>query len=162
MAEPVTGWFDGDDKIARAIKEAGNDIAAGLQSVAAALSALVPPVIAVKANLIYSINGGIPMGAPVSGVVGNTASPSFTEAAANGAAIAPIGPVVYASDNPGVVSVDANTGIATLVSAGTANVSALDQGNGLTDTVAFTVTAAPPPVAVSASLSYTLNAARRR
>lgn len=98
----------------------------------------------------------------LAGIVGNTASPMFTEAAADGSAVAPIGPVVFASDNPAVVTVDANTGVATLVSAGTANVSSLDQGNGLTDSVAFTVSSAPPPVATSATLSYTLNPSRRR
>ena len=114
-----------------------------------------------KARLTYSIGGSMP-GNTISGVVGNTATPHFSEADASGNPVAPIGPVIYASDNTAVVTVDANTGVATLVSAGTANVSALDQGNNLTDTVAFTVSGGAPAVATSASLSYTLNASRRR
>jgi hypothetical protein len=101
------------------------------------------------------------MGNPVTGAPGNTATPTFTESAADGSSVAPIGPVQYASDNTAVVTVDASTGIATLQGAGIANVSALDTGNGLTDSVAFTVTPTTP-VAVSASLNYSLNPSRRR
>lgn len=152
-------WDHDDEQLAHAIKEAGDDIALGLFAVARALEAIV--LKAVKARLLYSIGGNMP-GNTLSGIVGNTASPTFVENAADGSLVAPIGPVVYASDNPAVVSVDANTGVATLVAPGTANVSALDQGNNLTDSVAFSVSAAPPPAAVSATLSYTLNPAVRR
>ena|ERR1022692_5095506 len=137
-------------------------INASTAAIVAAIMGGQPPLEAVSATLTYTINGGTIMGAPVTGVVGNTATPTFAEASASGLNVAPIGPVVYASDNPAIVSVDPNSGVATLLAAGTANVSGLDQGNSLTDTVAFTVSAAPPPVAVSASLNYTLNASRRR
>ena len=149
---------DGLEQIAKAIRESGDDVAAALLAVAEAILALVPK--AVIAHLSYSITGGS-MGNPVNGAPGNTATPMFTEAAADGSSVAPIGPVLFASDNPAIVSVDSNTGIATLVAAGTETVSALDQGNGLTDSVLFTVTAVVP-VAVSASLQYTLNPSRRR
>jgi hypothetical protein len=139
--------------------ETREDINSSTQEI---LAALAPPVLASTATLLYSIQGGTNMGAPISGTVGNTATPTFTEATATGVNVAPIGPVVYASDTPANVTVDPNTGVATLVAAGTANVSALDQGNGLTDSVAFTVTAAPPPVATTASLNYTLSPTRRR
>lgn len=157
----MTPWWGEDDKaIARAIKEAGDDIQAGLLAVAGAIKGLGPKV-AITLHLSYSIGGNMP-GNTLSGIVGNTASPTFIENAADGSAVAPIGPVSFASDNPGVVSVDATTGVATLVSPGTANVSALDSGNGLTDSVAFSVSAAPPPPAVSATLSYQLNPSIRR
>lgn len=78
------------------------------------------------------------------GKVGNTFSSAVAETA-GGIPIPPIGPLVFASDNPAVVSVDPSTGKGALVSAGTANVSVIDQGNGLTDTVVVTVAAEPPP-----------------
>lgn len=61
-----------------------------------------------------------------------------------------IGPVIFGSDNPSVATVDANTGALTYVSAGVANISGTDAGNGLTDSSALTVSAA---VAVSATLT---------
>lgn len=101
------------------------------------------------------------MGAAVSMNVGNTASPSVVETAA-GVTVAPIGPLVFASDNSSVVSVDPSTGVATGVSAGTANVSVIDQGNNLTDSVAFTVSAVAPPPADTLSLNYSVNPTGRR
>lgn len=137
-------------------------IQASTDAIVAAIQGSAPPEKAVAANLTYSI-GGIPMGAPVTGAPGNTGTPTFAEADVNGASVAPIGPVIYASDNTAVVTVDSSTGVATLVSAGTANVSALDQGNGLTDSVAFTVTGGGGGgTAVSATLNYTINPASRR
>lgn len=64
----------------------------------------------------------------------------------------PVGPVVYASDNTGVATVDA-TGKIAAVSVGSCNISATDQGNSLTASAPLTVEAA---VAVSATL--TINA----
>lgn len=153
-----------DKKLADAIEDGAEDtiraIKASTAAIVAAIQGSAPPEKAVEATLTYSI-GGNPMGAPVSGAPGNTATPTFSEADANGVSVAPIGPVIFASDNTAIVSVDASTGIATLVAAGTANVSALDSGNGLTDSVAFTVTAVVP-VATTATLNYSLNPARRR
>lgn len=90
--------------------------------------------------------------------VGQTYNPAVVESNATTPTIPPIGPLVYASDNTAVVTVDATSGVATMVAAGTANVSVLDQGNGLTDTVAFTVSAVTPPPnpATALTLSYTL------
>ena len=94
------------------------------------------------------------MGAPVTVPVGHTGSSSVVETVkATGVVVPPIGPIVYASDNTAVATID-SAGNWTAVAAGTANVSALDQGNGLTDTVAVTVTAAPP---VADTLTLTLN-----
>ena len=149
------------NEVEKSIKDAIEDSSEAIISAIQAIVPVPPPPEAVAAKLQYTIQGGT-MGSPVSGVVGNTATPVFAEATATGVAVAPIGPVVYASDNPANVTVDPNTGIVTLVAAGTANVSALDQGNGLTDSCAFTVSAAPPPVATTASLNYTLNPTRRR
>jgi uncharacterized protein YjdB len=102
------------------------------------------------------------MGAPVSGNVGQVYNPTVVE---SNSTIPSIGPLAYASDTPAVVTVDPNTGIATCVAAGTANVSVTDEGNNLTDTVAFTVAAPPPPplpTATTLTLTYTPAATKRR
>jgi hypothetical protein len=101
------------------------------------------------------------MGAPVSGSVGNVFDPTVVESAA-GVPVQTVGPITFASDNAAVVSVDPNTGIATCASAGTANVSALDTTNNLTDTVAFTVSAVVPPPADKLDLEYALAPAKKR
>jgi hypothetical protein len=141
--------------------KAQNKVALMLQSIAQAIEDLVPPPsVADKLVLLYTL-GGNTMGAPVSGSVGNTAAPTVVETAA-GVPVAPIGPLAYASDNTAVVTVDPNSGVATLVAAGTANVSVIDQGNNLTDTVAFTVGSVAPPPADTLLLSYVLNPTKRR
>lgn len=152
-----------DDELARAIAEAGSEISFGLNAIADALKALAPPPkpVADKLTLSYTLKGGNIMGASVTGNVGNTASPTVVETAA-GTPVAPVGPLAFASDNAAVVSVDPSTGVATLVSAGTANVSVIDQGNSLTDTVNFSVSGGITPPADKLNLTYTLNAARRR
>lgn len=73
-----------------------------------------------------------------------------------GSVVPPPGPkgIIFASDNPAVATVDAS-GNPTGVSAGTANLTALDQDNNLTDTSQVTVVAAPPPTAVS--MTYDLS-----
>ena len=152
------------EAIAKAIAMAGSEISFGLSALAEAIKSLVPPKPkADKLILLYQeleqlvyIKGGKFVGAPISGHVGNTASPTVLETAA-GVPVAPVGPLAYASDNTAIVTVDPTTGVATMVAPGTANVSVIDQGNGLTDTVAFTVAAAPPPIADKLTLSYTLN-----
>lgn len=75
-----------------------------------------------------------------------------------GTPIPPPGPkgIIYASDNPAVATVDTN-GNPTGVSAGTANLTALDQDNNLTDTSVCTVVGAGPTTAVS--MTYDLSAA---
>jgi uncharacterized protein YjdB len=74
-----------------------------------------------------------------------------------GSPVPPPGPkgIVYASDNTAVATVDAS-GNPTGVSAGTANLTALDQDNNLTDTSVVTVVAAGPGPAVS--MTYDLSA----
>lgn len=140
-----------------AILIAGREIAEAILEVA---NALVPK--ATKLTLQYTLEGGTTMGTPVTGTVGQVFDPTVVESNATTPSIQPIGPLVYASDTPASVTVDPNTGIATLVAAGTANVSVIDQGNGLTDTVAFTVTTVTPPVATALSLEYALAAAAKR
>jgi len=106
------------------------------------------------------------MGAPVPGaIVGQVYDLAVVESNPTTPSIQPIGPIVYSSDNVAVVAVSttaAGVEIATVVGPGTANVSALDQGNGLTDTVAFTASPAPPPVATTLTLTATLAAAKNR
>lgn len=140
-----------EDKIAQAIVLASYKIQNALLEIA---NAIQPR--AAKLRLSYQLEGGT-MGAPVTGaVVGQTYNPTVVESNATTPSIPPIGPLVYASDNTAAVTVDATSGVATMVAAGTANVSVIDQGNNLTDTVAFTVAAAGPPVATNLALSYTL------
>jgi uncharacterized protein YjdB len=101
------------------------------------------------------------MGNPVSGTVGQVYDPTVVESNSTTPSIQPIGPLVYASDNTAAATVDPNTGIVTLVASGTANVSVIDQGNSLTDTVAFTV-AAPVSPATALDLEYSLAPAAKR
>jgi hypothetical protein len=140
-----------EDEISRAILIAGDRIASAILEVAMGLAPR-----ATELSLLYSLEGGTIMGSPVTNaVVGQVYNPSVVESNASTPSIPPIGPLVFTSDNTAVVTVDAG-GIATMVGAGTANVSVVDQGNSLTDSVAFTVVAAPPPVATSLALNFTL------
>jgi len=139
-----------EDEIAQAILIAGEEITNALLEVAKALEGR-----ASKLTLLYVLQGGT-MGSPVTNAsVGQNYNPSVVESNSTTPSIPPIGPLVFASDNTAVVTVDAG-GIATMVSAGTANVSVIDQGNNLTDTVTFTVVVVGPPVATNLTLNYTL------
>jgi hypothetical protein len=141
-----------ENEISEAILIAGTEIANAILEVALALTPR-----ATKLVLHYSLEGGTTMGSPVTNaVVGQTYNPNVVESNPTTPSIPPIGPLVYASDNTAVVTVDPTSGVATMVAAGTANVSVIDQGNSLTDTVAFTVAAVTPPVATTLVLNYTL------
>lgn len=72
-----------------------------------------------------------------------------------GNVVAPLQEVQYSSDNVAVATVD-GAGNVTAVSAGTANITGLDGGNGLTASDVLTVTAVVP-VAVSATGVLTAN-----
>jgi uncharacterized protein YjdB len=94
-------------------------------------------------------------------VGGNGALASFQEwsgPSGTGSQVPPVGPVTFASDNPAVATVDESGNVAA-VAPGTANISALDAGNGLTASDVVTVSAAPPPPAQSATLVLTANSA---
>lgn len=100
------------------------------------------------------------MGKPVSGTVGQVYTPTVTESNPSNPSIQPIGPLVFSTDNAAIVAVDPNSGLATLASTGSANVSVLDQGNNLTDTVNFTVAPAVSP-ATALDLEYNLTASTK-
>ena len=148
------------EKIARAILVAGEQIADALQAIAAALT---PPK-AGRITLFATLSlGGTRMSNPIpSAIVGQVYKLSVVESNATTPSIPPVGPVVYASDNPAVVAVStdaAGSEISTVIAPGTATVSALDQGNGLTDSILFTASAPPPPpppVATTLTLDATL------
>lgn len=96
--------------------------------------------------------------------VAGTATATFLEwsgAGGTGVQVPPVGAVTYSSDTPAVATVDPNTGIVTGVSAGTANISGADAGNSLTASDVLTVVAAPPPVAVSATLTLVANSSAK-
>ena len=117
---------------------------------------------AVRARLTYSIQGECRMATtPLALIVGQTANPTFLEFDAAGDSEPIVGPVTYAADSSGAVSVDPNSGVATAVNptdAGSvATVTATDASNSLSASASFTVSPATPPVAVSATLSYTAN-----
>ena len=82
---------------------------------------------------------------------GNGAQAAFKEfdgPNGTGNVVPPVGLVVFSSDNTAVATVD-QTGKITPVAAGTANISAVDQGNTLTAKDILTVT----DTAVSATLT---------
>lgn len=106
--------------------------------------------------------GGTTMGQPSNIQVGQTGFGKVTEwsgANGTGSAVPPPGPlgIIYASDNVAVATVDAG-GNPTGVSAGTANVTALDQDNNLTDTSVVTVSAVTPPPPPAVSMTYDTSA----
>jgi hypothetical protein len=147
------------EKIARAILVAGEQIADALQAVAAALIHLASPI----RMTLFATLGGTRMSNPIaSAIVGQVYKLSVVESNATTPSIPPVGPVVFASDNPAAVAVStdaAGSEIATVIAPGTATVSALDQGNGLTDSILFTASAPPPPpppVATTLTLDATL------
>jgi hypothetical protein len=89
--------------------------------------------------------------------VGGTASSAFQEfdgPSGTGNPVANAGPANFESDNPAVATVDAASGIATGVGAGTCNIKGTDSVNGLAASDVLTVEA-PAPVAQSATLVLT-------
>lgn len=84
---------------------------------------------------------------------GKGAQATFTEfdgPNGTGDKVAPIGPVVFASDNTAIAAVDPASGLVTAVAVGSCNISGTDQGNNLTASDSLTVAPAP---AVSATLT---------
>lgn len=76
-------------------------------------------------------------------VTGNGAQATFTEFTGpngTGNQVAPVGPVVYSSDNTSVATVDSN-GLCNAVGIGTCNITGTDQGNSLTASDTLTVVA---------------------
>lgn len=146
-----------ENEIIRELIEQGNltryTILQAADAIVNALAALAPQR-ATKLVLHYTLKGET-MGASVTAVVGQVYNPSVVESNATTPNIPPIGPLVFATDNAAAVAVDA-AGVATMIGSGSANVSVLDQGNGLTDTTAFSVAAPPPPVADKLTLDYKL------
>lgn len=139
---------DEKDELARAILIAGDQISDGLFKVAAAIQALVPPKADTLSAILIPEKGASMFAkteAPLTVPVGTTGTTTVVETA-KGVQVPPVGPIVYASDNPAVATY-ATDGTWAAVAPGTCNMSQLDQGNGLTDTTPLTVTAAPPPVA---------------
>lgn len=156
-------FFGNDDKdVIKAIREVGRSIDERLEVISLAISSIANALTqkATRLILLYNLKGGNKMGAPVSGSVGQVFNPTVVESNPTTPSIPPIGPLVFASDNAAVVTVDA-AGNASCVAAGSANVSCMDQGNGLTDTVAFAVSGVTPPPATSLTLSYNLQPAAR-
>jgi len=102
---------------------------------------------------------------PASIAVGGQATAVFTEFSGpngSGSVVAPVGSISFASDNPSVATVDPVSGIATGVSAGTANISGADSGNQLTASDVLTVTGGGSGAAQSATLVLTADASSAR
>lgn len=92
--------------------------------------------------------------------VGGSATATYLEwsgPSGTGVQVPPTGTVSYSSDTPGVATVDPNTGICSGVGPGTTNISGTDSGTGLSASDVLTVQAAPPPPAVSATLTLVAN-----
>jgi hypothetical protein len=142
-----------DIDIARAILIVGEQLSDALFAVVNALAALVPPKPPTPDRLICTLithkGERRPMlrrvEAPMSVNVGTTGTTVVVETA-KGVIVPTVGPIVYASDNPAVATYAAD-GTWAAIAPGVANMSQLDQTNGLTDTTQLTVTVAPPPVA---------------
>ena len=121
----------------------------------------IVPRKAVRATLTYAIQGETMATTPLALIVGQTANPTYTEFDAQGNSEPVVGPVTYAADASGAVTVDPNSGVATAAAPtadGTvATVTATDAANGLFASASFTVSPPAPPVAVSATLTYTAN-----
>lgn len=95
---------------------------------------------------------------PATILVGATATSLFQEWTGpngTGTVVPNAGTIAYTSDNTAVATVDPASGIATGVSAGTANITGTDGANNLTASDVLTVNAPPPPPAVSATLTLT-------
>lgn len=101
-------------------------------------------------------------GPAVSGVVGNTFSPTDVESNSTTPIIPITETITTASDNPGVISVvDSPASLATAVGSGTANVTRLGATTGLSSTTTFTITGGVGPVPTDLTSTWAPNAARR-
>jgi hypothetical protein len=94
----------------------------------------------------------MPLTVHVNDVPGTALFQEWSGPSGTGIVVPPVGTVTYASDNTAVATVDPNSGQLAYVSAGTANISGTDAGNGLTASDVLTVSAA---TAVSATLTLT-------
>lgn len=104
------------------------------------------------------LNSGGTMPATI--LVGGTANSLFQEwtgPGGTGTVVPNAGAPAFVSDNPAVATVDPASGVATGVSVGTANITGTDPVNSLAGSDVLTVNAAPPPPAVSATLTLTAN-----
>jgi hypothetical protein len=165
MDEEKRGWFGHDEneilkQIAKTLKAFEEDFDEFL----ALVRKFVQPQ-PVRATLTYATQQGETTDmatTPLALFVGQTAVPTFSEFDANGIVVPVVGPVTYAADTSGAISVDPNTGIVTGVNetppnGTTAGVIATDANNGLTASASFTVSAVVPPPATSATLTYAAN-----
>jgi hypothetical protein len=102
------------------------------------------------------------MGNPATiGATGGLATvQEFSGPGGTGSVVPTVGPIVFASDNVAVATVDPASGAITAVAPGSCNISALDKTNNLTDSVAVTVSLVAG--AQSLVLTVTPNAATRR
>lgn len=93
-----------------------------------------------------SVNGEPIMGAPASIHVNSTTAQvifqEFDGPNGTGNKVPPVGPMSFTSDTPATLTVDPASGKISPVAIGTATVTTLDTGNGLSDTNLVTVSAA--------------------
>lgn len=97
---------------------------------------------------------------PATILVGGTANSLFQEwtgPSGTGTVVPNAGAPAFVSDNPAVATVDPVSGVATGVSAGVANITGTDPVNSLSASDVLTVNTAPPPPAVSATLTLSPN-----
>ena len=95
---------------------------------------------------------------PATIVVGKTANSLFQEwtgPSGTGTVVPNAGAPAFTSSDTTVATVDPASGVATGVAPGTATITGTDPVNSLTASDVLTVTAAPPPPAVSATLTLT-------
>jgi len=109
-----------------------------------------------SATLKFSGGSGMPATVNIGGTA-NSLFQEWTGPNGTGTVVPNAGAISYTSDNPAAATVDPATGVATGVSAGTANITGTDSVNSLTASDVLTVQTPPPPKAVSATLSLTAN-----
>lgn len=145
-----------DDPLRRAIERLERKLNAILRRLGILIAEEEEENAAKSAKLVISDSKGNRL-MPATLQVGQTATAvlkEFTGLNGSGVEIAPVGPVSFSSSDAAIATVDPTSGLVTAVGPGTATITGLDSGNGLS---ASDVVSDTPVVAQSAVLTLTVN-----